>query len=454
MTPDNPKIQALLALGKPSNDRDWPDYTQLYDLDEDDVPALLALYGDDEFHAQGGDEAALWAALHAWRALGQLRADAAIEPLIASFDTLFEDDYALDELCKVMAMLGSSAIEPLWRFWQQPGRDEFAYVMAMDSLYEIASAHTHSRDRVIAIYRDYMASPFEAHDSLNGLLMSRLVDLGASELIDDIRLLFARNCIDISCTGDLEEIEILLGLRDQRSTPKPDYAKIHTASNTLETPRPDDDDIYGVIDYWLMRYGHDASILDVSEMDGYFAAIACAPELIMASSWIPAIWGGEELAPDWDSENDVNQFCTALLALYNSVVEDLQTDQYKALFLENTRVEPKVFIVDEWCEGFLRGVCLWGSLSAADSAILDTCLKPIRLFTSEHSIDYRMSIDATQMDKLQGQIEPAVNSLYQHFFKTRKKASTTYVHSTPKVGRNTPCPCGSGKKYKKCCGLN
>jgi uncharacterized protein YecA (UPF0149 family) len=22
----------------------------------------------------------------------------------------------------------------------------------------------------------------------------------------------------------------------------------------------------------------------------------------------------------------------------------------------------------------------------------------------------------------------------------------------PKVGRNDPCPCGSGKKYKKCCG--
>lgn len=26
------------------------------------------------------------------------------------------------------------------------------------------------------------------------------------------------------------------------------------------------------------------------------------------------------------------------------------------------------------------------------------------------------------------------------------------VRATPKVGRNDPCPCGSGKKYKKCCG--
>ena len=28
------------------------------------------------------------------------------------------------------------------------------------------------------------------------------------------------------------------------------------------------------------------------------------------------------------------------------------------------------------------------------------------------------------------------------------------VNSTRKVGRNEPCPCGSGKKYKQCCGKN
>ena len=32
--------------------------------------------------------------------------------------------------------------------------------------------------------------------------------------------------------------------------------------------------------------------------------------------------------------------------------------------------------------------------------------------------------------------------------------TTTVVRSTPKVGRNDPCPCGSGKKYKNCCGRN
>ncbi|MFB3142119.1 MAG: SEC-C metal-binding domain-containing protein, partial [Acidobacteriota bacterium] len=31
-------------------------------------------------------------------------------------------------------------------------------------------------------------------------------------------------------------------------------------------------------------------------------------------------------------------------------------------------------------------------------------------------------------------------------------AVKTVVRTTRKVGRNEPCPCGSGKKYKKCCG--
>ncbi len=35
---------------------------------------------------------------------------------------------------------------------------------------------------------------------------------------------------------------------------------------------------------------------------------------------------------------------------------------------------------------------------------------------------------------------------------TRQDYPGTFVHDQPKVGRNDPCPCGSGKKFKKCCG--
>ena len=37
------------------------------------------------------------------------------------------------------------------------------------------------------------------------------------------------------------------------------------------------------------------------------------------------------------------------------------------------------------------------------------------------------------------------------YFKDGKMVDQTVVRESPRIGRNDPCPCGSGKKYKKCC---
>lgn len=39
-----------------------------------------------------------------------------------------------------------------------------------------------------------------------------------------------------------------------------------------------------------------------------------------------------------------------------------------------------------------------------------------------------------------------------YFYDGKFVGQETVVRDAPKVGRNDPCPCGSGKKYKKCCG--
>ena len=45
-----------------------------------------------------------------------------------------------------------------------------------------------------------------------------------------------------------------------------------------------------------------------------------------------------------------------------------------------------------------------------------------------------------------------ISSDYFGFDTSSLKKSISNRNSTPKIGRNDPCPCGSGKKYKKCCG--
>jgi hypothetical protein len=86
-----------------------------------------------------------------------------------------------------MGMLGEPAIEPLVGFLNDPRHREFARVMALDGLAEIARHQPDCRGRIIQRYRDYMSAPDETAVTLNGLLIGRLLDLKATEAIDDIR---------------------------------------------------------------------------------------------------------------------------------------------------------------------------------------------------------------------------------------------------------------------------
>lgn len=158
--------------------------------------------------------------------LGQLGSSDAIKPLIARFDRLCEDDWALPELSTVVGMLGEPAITPLASGLNESDYTEFARVIATDGLAEIAKRQPACRDRIIQCYRDYMHSPDVLAHALNGLLIGRLLDLDAMEAIDDIRQFFAKDCVDITCAGDLEEVEIELGLRSVTFYPKTGLCKV------------------------------------------------------------------------------------------------------------------------------------------------------------------------------------------------------------------------------------
>ncbi|PWB46887.1 MAG: hypothetical protein C3F18_12285, partial [Nitrosomonadales bacterium] len=45
----------------------------------------------------------------------------------------------------------------------------------------------------------------------------------------------------------------------------------------------------------------------------------------------------------------------------------------------------------------------------------------------------------------------AIGDIHQ-FWLARRSTPETIRREAPKTGRNDPCPCGSGKKYKQCCG--
>ncbi len=462
------KTDILFTLGEAEQGtREWPDYLQ-YGFEASDASALIELVGDKSLHKAAGDSLEVWVPLHAWRTLGQLRSEPAIMPLIALFEELVEDDWALHELPTVMGMIGSAAIEPLGHYIKQQDRDEFARATAMAGLSEMVKQHPTLRSKVLEHYRLYIQQADNSTAILNGLLVSYLLDIDAKELIDDVRDLFNRQCVDITCAGDIEDVEMALGLRLERSTPKVmptpdpgidefdlgDLGPNDLNLSELDTsplPRPDGDDIIEWLDYYLDHHSSETSIFDVSELDGYFAAIACAPQMIMPSIWLPALWGGEEHSPAWESTEEADAFNQHVMSFYNIVMADMNDDNYEALYMQRVVNERTYTLVDDWCTGFLRGINLWGPISPTDTMVLEAALEPIRLFATESGFGKLAELHDDQVEQCQQAIEPAVRKLFQHFFERRTQANQPVLRATSKTSRNDPCPCGSGKKYKKCC---
>jgi len=446
----NDKLKIFYELGEVSHNGEWPDYLQ-YGFDESDVPALLALVADQSLNNADRNSDDIWVPLHAWRTLGQLRSLKAISPLIALFEELVEDDWAISELSLVMGLIGEAAITPLTTYLNEPDHSEFARVIAMDGLAEIALRYPETRGHVIESYQTYMKQPDDSTGILNGLLIGRLLDLKAKEAIDDIRQMFERGCVDISCAGDLEDVEMELGFRTERSTSKPVMVQFQGLDTPDEPKKPSGEDIFELIDYTLLRYGNDESLVDVSELDGFFTALGCAPDTIMPSQWMPAIWGGEELMPEWESEKEFNAFTQAVFTIYNQAMQCLNEDTFTALFKEYQADDKTHMVVDDWCNGFIHGFELWGPLTAEDAARAEELIQPLRLFMSEAGFNKRRTMSEDEVVAQQQLIEPNVRRLFQHFLKQREQASAPIVRDKEKVGRNDPCICGSGKKFKKCC---
>ncbi len=463
------KTKLIFSLGELEYSAvdDWLDYSQ-YGFDQDDVVALIALAIDKKLYF--ADDDTMWVPAHAWRILGQLASEQAVLPLIGIFDLLAEqdDDFGMTDLVHVMVMIGLPAIVALASFVNDNKHQQFARIMAIESLSEIAKRFPDSRKQVLTIYQNYMADPDIELQTLNGLLISYVLDLNGKELVDDIRTLFKQEYVDLSVVGDMEDVEITLGLREQRETPKPTFEEIYGISSEMmegitaeeiislfsdkEPIKPTDkDDVIAWLDYYFMLYGNDDSIVDSSELDGFCASLACSPEVILPSMWIPAMWGGEELMPEWKSMTESQDFNAFLFTVYNGVIDELNQGEYEPLFWLSEVDGESYSIVDEWCSGFLRAVNLWGNLSATDTMVVEKSLEPIRLFATDRGFKQLENMSKNEIKAQQDLIEAAIKDLFGYFLEKRKDLLVPIVRREAKVSRNDPCPCGSGKKYKRCC---
>jgi uncharacterized protein len=223
-----------------------------------------------------------------------------------------------------------------------------------------------------------------------------------------------------------------------------------------------DDDELDRLDQFLLDHvneddvteGDDEGVLDVSELDGLFTAIVSGPVMIQPSQWLPAVWGDFE--PEWDSANEAEQILSLMIRHMNGIAATLmeQPQDFEPMFLESQFKGSTGIIVDEWCEGYMRGVALAADEWEAGGMDISILLAPMSAFSSESGWRAHDFTSETEFENIRNAITPNAREIHAFWLARRGQArpsATTFQRAEPRVGRNDPCPCGSGKKYKKCC---
>jgi uncharacterized protein len=197
--------------------------------------------------------------------------------------------------------------------------------------------------------------------------------------------------------------------------------------------------------------GFNCGIINVGELDGFLTAIVSGPVLVPPSAWLPAVWGDEE--PVWSSMEEFQSVFSLIMRHMNSIAGMLQFDRahFEPLFAER-RVKGKTqLIVDEWCCGYMDAIRLNPAAWQLGDEAVKQMLAPIDTYGTEHGWDRLEKMSETEAVSLRDAIPEAARKLYVHWQGRRDPAPKTVRHAAARVGRNDPCPCGSGKKYKRCC---
>jgi hypothetical protein len=195
---------------------------------------------DESLHNADSESPEVWAPMHAWRALGQLRA---AEALPALFDLLYrideyDDDWIGSEFPEVFALIGEPAIPGLAAYLATPANGLFARMCAAEGLSRIGTAYPDTRGQCAEILHQQLSRYRNNDPTLNGSVVGFLLDLKAAESLDLVREVYRQECADLMIAGDIEDVEIKFGVRQHRSSPRPQLFEGFSIPKIPKTPEP------------------------------------------------------------------------------------------------------------------------------------------------------------------------------------------------------------------------
>lgn len=208
------------------------------------------------------------------------------------------------------------------------------------------------------------------------------------------------------------------------------------------------------LDQFLISAAVGEDAMDIAMLDGFLTALAVGPNTLPPTRWMPLVWG-EDVA--WASQQQMERMTSLVFRHANDILFYLrdEPETFEPLLYEREDEGRKVPVIDEWCTGFVRGMALdeagWQPLMDAEEG--EEMLYPILLYGTEagwEELEQNPQI-AARGEEFAAMLGESVMAIMEWWLPTRKTQSTVR-RGEPKVGRNDLCPCGSGKKFKKCCG--
>lgn len=186
---------------------------------QDDAKLLTEIALDNNlefFNAE--DEKIAYAPPHAIMALAQLKIVEPFEAILERIEFFEEDDYYLNAALRYFTALGNQKTDTLIQYFLDKTKSHYNRMLVYESLEKTVLNYPDLTKKIEKASVEYLQRDDELFDSLNAVVIFTLIDISKAQHIELIRKVFATKPVDIFYDGDLEDIEIRLGLREKRAT--------------------------------------------------------------------------------------------------------------------------------------------------------------------------------------------------------------------------------------------
>jgi uncharacterized protein len=240
----------------------------------------------------------------------------------------------------------------------------------------------------------------------------------------------------------------------------------------VASSKPLSDDEIGELDAILGAIPDEHDPLDVVMLDGFLVGVLLQPDLVLPSAWLPLIFAadGGDISMPGDAAR-AERGVELIMRRYNELAACIAArEPFDPIVfeLDDERGEPLagkdgMTALAPWAAGFTTALSAFPSLealAAADDALAATMIGILRHLPIDPDaiVDIREEFARDQEEIARemplADLDDALDDLVACVLEIAEIArpNRPETRKTPKVGRNDPCPCGSGRKYKACHG--